>query len=69
MGVTKDMIGKRIIFKKIEDCSEEELTINFRMALDMAKGGIIRKVDTSDNTFKIDDSFFWFAGEWIKEIK
>ncbi|UBK83461.1 hypothetical protein KLF50_14945 (plasmid) [Clostridium perfringens] len=72
MRVKNSMIGKKVIFKNLDDCckvsTEAELSVFEHMTEDMIEAGIISKVDTKDNTFRIKNSCFWFAGEWIKEI-
>ena len=73
MKVANSMVGKWVIFKNVEDCikvpTEAGLSIYKNMAKDMIGAGIISKVDTKDNTFRIKNSCFWFAGEWIEGIK
>lgn len=72
MRVKNSMIGKKVIFKNLDDCckvsTEAELSIFSNMARDMMQAGTISGVDTKDNTFRMENSWFWFAGEWIKEI-
>lgn len=72
MRVKNSMVGKKVIFKNLDDCckvsTEAELSIFSNMARDMMQAGTISRVDTKDNTFRMENSYFWFAGEWIKEI-
>ncbi|ELU5588554.1 hypothetical protein SCB17_003076 [Clostridium perfringens] len=67
MKVANIMIGKEVIFKNVDECikipTEAGLSIFNNMAEDMLKGGTISRVDTKDNTFRMENSWFWFAGE------